>query len=341
MKTKITLVAVAMAMNAFAQVPNYVPTNDLIGWYPFNGNANDEARFFANGTVYGATIINDRFGKPSSAYSFDGVDDHISLSDSVHNFRQGDFTVSAWLMKYDTLVSGSVFSKRKSEADGNMINLFSNPGYEISTGFNDFLNVSVPKYKLINTWYHVVWVREGKNIKIYQNGAVISNINTPAIHDIHNSAIAEIGARYSGSKLWNLWHGAIDDLGIWTRALNEQEVQNLYYGNVCLQRVTVTDTLLINLTITGYNPIKYANTIKIYPNPTSSQITIDSGDDFSEINGYQIKIVNTLSQVVYQQTIKTKTSTVNLSSLGGKGIYFINVYDEHGNLIDVKKIVLQ
>ena len=26
-----------------AQVPNYVPTNGLVGWWPFNGNANDES----------------------------------------------------------------------------------------------------------------------------------------------------------------------------------------------------------------------------------------------------------------------------------------------------------
>ena len=27
-----------------AQVPSYVPTSGLVGWWPFNGNANDESR---------------------------------------------------------------------------------------------------------------------------------------------------------------------------------------------------------------------------------------------------------------------------------------------------------
>lgn len=232
MKTKITLVALAMAMNAFAQVPNYLPTQDLFGWYPFNGNANEEYIHFANGTVYGATPINDRFGKPNSAYSFDGIDDHISLSDSVHNFQTSDFTISAWLMKYDTVVSGSVFAKRNSTADGNMLNLLSNPGYEISTGLGDYKEVVAPKYKLINTWYHVVWVRSGYNIKIYQNGIEVSNINTSTIHNLGNKAIAEFGARYNGTKIWNLWHGAIDDIGIWKRALNQQEITNIYNGGI-------------------------------------------------------------------------------------------------------------
>lgn len=25
----------------FSQIPNYVPTNGLVGWWPFNGNVND------------------------------------------------------------------------------------------------------------------------------------------------------------------------------------------------------------------------------------------------------------------------------------------------------------
>jgi len=27
---------------SFSQVPSYVPTNGLVGWWPFNGIANDE-----------------------------------------------------------------------------------------------------------------------------------------------------------------------------------------------------------------------------------------------------------------------------------------------------------
>jgi hypothetical protein len=38
------IVAIVFATNLMAQnVPNYVPTNGLVGWWPFNGNANDES----------------------------------------------------------------------------------------------------------------------------------------------------------------------------------------------------------------------------------------------------------------------------------------------------------
>jgi opacity protein-like surface antigen len=65
MKTK-TLLLTAMAtfgmtVATMAQnVPNYVPTNGLVGWWPFNGNATDESGSGNNGTVNGATLQADR-----------------------------------------------------------------------------------------------------------------------------------------------------------------------------------------------------------------------------------------------------------------------------------------
>ena len=49
-------------------IPSYIPTNGLVGWWPFNGNANDESGNGNNGTVNGATLTADRFGKLDSAF---------------------------------------------------------------------------------------------------------------------------------------------------------------------------------------------------------------------------------------------------------------------------------
>jgi hypothetical protein len=54
-----------------------IPTNGLIAWYPFNGNANDESGNGINGTVNTAIPAPDRFGNANSAYSFDGTNRSI------------------------------------------------------------------------------------------------------------------------------------------------------------------------------------------------------------------------------------------------------------------------
>ena len=48
-----------------AQVPSYVPSNGLVGWWGFNGNANDESGNGNNGTVFGASLSTDRFNQYS------------------------------------------------------------------------------------------------------------------------------------------------------------------------------------------------------------------------------------------------------------------------------------
>jgi hypothetical protein len=65
------IVALLFATNLMAQnVPNYVPTNGLVGWWSFNGNANDESGNGNNGTVNGATLTSDRNNQINNAQKF-------------------------------------------------------------------------------------------------------------------------------------------------------------------------------------------------------------------------------------------------------------------------------
>ena len=43
-------------------LPSYVPTDGLVAYYPFNGNANDVSGNGNNGTVSGATLTADKDG---------------------------------------------------------------------------------------------------------------------------------------------------------------------------------------------------------------------------------------------------------------------------------------
>lgn len=101
--------------------------------------------------------------------------------------------------------------------------------------------------------------------------------------------------------------------------------------------VTVTDTLLIKTILTNITPTK-ETTIKIYPNPTNSQITISCENTL--LDGYSIMIQNVNGQTVYISQITQAKTTINLSSWTGKGIYFVHLLNKN-QIIDIKKIVLQ
>jgi hypothetical protein len=98
--------------------------------------------------------------------------------------------------------------------------------------------------------------------------------------------------------------------------------------------------LIINTLITGINPPNNTNTINVFPNPANSHITIDYGN-FSIMNGYQLKIENSLGQEVFQTNITQQSDYLNLNTWGGNGLYFVHIIDLQGNTIDIRKIVLQ
>lgn len=103
---------------------------------------------------------------------------------------------------------------------------------------------------------------------------------------------------------------------------------------------TVTDTLLINATLVGLNPPNNINTLKVYPNPISTHITIDFGN-FINMNGYTIKIVNSIGQTVFTTPINVQTTYIDLSSWTGNGMYFIQLIDPQNNTIENRKVVIQ
>ena len=133
-----------------------------------------------------------------------------------------------------------------------------------------------------------------------------------------------------------------------TPALQSSNLCYKYFclDNFCTQtiydtiHIAVTDTLIINALLTGINAPNNLNTIKIYPNPTNTNINIDYGNYIS-MSGYTLKITNSLSQIVYSALINAQQTNVNLSTWTGNGIYFVHLIDASNNTIDIKKIVLQ
>jgi hypothetical protein len=347
--TAVTTLSLATA--TMAQVPNYVPTNGLVGWWPFNGNANDESGNGNNGTVNGATLTTDRFENANMAYSFDGGDWIEVLNSNSLNSASSVISISSWFNINDWYIITSnntgwftIMSKSNSVTSyGNYRTGFAKNAQGMLSLYST-LNSDIVEDTVVinlNTWNQFTAIINDVTNQgsLYLNGILIfqgstgytgwSTTNTlPLMFGMDRPGIVD----YANGKL--------DDIGIWNRALTQQEITDLYNGNICYQNITVTDTLLINMGITGFNPVTYNNTIKIFPNPTNDHITIDYGN-FASLNGYQLKIINSLSQQVFQTNITQQSNYLNLTTWGGNGLYFVQIIDPQGNIIDIRKIVLQ
>ena len=237
MKTLILLFSVLFTTMSFAQVPSYVTANGLVGWWPFNGNANDESGNGNNGTNNGATLTTDRNGVANQAYSFDGIDNYIATNSLLN--ASVDFSFSCW-----------VNSNSNSDMDQTILNTIPhniiifdiNPGWTVA-GNIGFLYGTGNSYGWLNNSYYSpnpnlfqgVWVnhlivKNGLNWKFYQNGVLIHNYNAPSNPA---STISQLVFGHCDPSVCSqTFNGKIDDIGIWNRALTQQEITNLYTSTV-------------------------------------------------------------------------------------------------------------
>jgi hypothetical protein len=79
--------------------------------------------------------------------------------------------------------------------------------------------------------------------------------------------------------------------------------------------------------------------IKIFPNPTASDLVIDFGNQ-EMMQGYSLTITDLNGKQVHKENIQTQKSIVKLSSLGGKGLYFVNIIDANSKVLIVKQIIV-
>jgi hypothetical protein len=308
-------------------IPFNVPTDGLVGYWPFNGNANDESGNGNNGTVNGATLTTDRFGNSNGAYSFDGNDNYISVP-NIAAIGNTSRTFSAWvnlnnidyscLISTGTAVPNSTFNLRFYLGKMNIM------GWGNDYDSNASISISNP------TWYYCTVTFDTINLKFYLNG------------QLYSSDLASFNTfgqnNYFGKSnhINNEWYlnGSLDDIAIWNRALTQEEITQLYYAdNTC-------QSLVINTGVLSFNPPTYNNTVRIYPNPANDHITIDCGN-LANVSGWSIKIFNTLGQEVFSGAMNTQQYVVPLNSWSGQGVYFVKIYDASGNLMNTKKIILQ
>jgi hypothetical protein len=342
MKKMILLIAVGVALTTqtlFAQVPSYVPTNGLVGYWPFNGNANDESGNGNNGVVDGAILTSDRNGLSDNAYQFNG-NNKISVQNSISlSFSSGPmFSVSYWFKEDNA--SGLFGHIAKSDPFGPIEhgwNILSIDGASIDfqTNYPSSLLSTSNHGRPSNSWHHMVFTLSNGTQNVYKDGILLNSYyySSMLTASISNTYPLLFGVERDGTEFLK---GKIDDIGIWNRALTDQEITNLYNSvssNECL-------TMVINTGVLSTNPVTYTSTVSIYPNPANDQITIDCGN-LASVVGWNIKITNMLGQEVFNQPMNTQQYVVPLNTWTGQGMYFVKIINAQNEVVNIKKIILQ
>jgi len=324
-------------LSANAQVPGYVPSNGLVGWWPFNGNANDQSGTAKTGTVTGATLVMDRKNNANQAYSFSpSTTSKIELK-STPTTISNTFTISIWVKPNRTINLISESNACPGTTNVPMANSNQNWAYTptsakigvgISIGTNAVLvaehaaNLLICRMgytTTINAFVHVIVTYANDSTKLYINGKLVRSRPTlcTTVHNIiepHQLGMALYSPNFSG---------IIDDFGIWNRALDSNEIKSIYSGSTA------------NVQNDNSN-----SKIKVYPNPAKDHLVIDFGN-YSSMAGYSITIFDVAGKSVYSSAINKASETIDLNTWTGKGVYFIKIYDKQSQQIENRKIVIQ
>ena len=232
MKRLFTLLLAAFCLTAVGQVPENILTDDMVAWYPFDGNANDFSGHSNHGAINGAQLTEDRFGEANGAFSFSGGTNIQIPHNPQIDFATGDsLTWAIWVLCHPDEV-GSVFEKwlnsfvpyppfhiRVDAVQGGA--QVSSSGYCGQSGQSAGVSTVIPW----NTWTHVAFTSSASHYNYFIDGQLVTSADIPQVGCTNDHPLT-IGTRAGASHAH--YEGKVDDFGIWDRTFSPEEIEALY-----------------------------------------------------------------------------------------------------------------
>ncbi len=297
--------------------------------YSFDGNANDSSGNNYNGTAFGPTLAEDRFGNPDFAYYFDGTDDYLNFPNLDALKVPLPVSFSFWI-KYSgtTYQSQVVFntSYEENHATSVVFNAQADTGNYV-VNFADgqyFYGASSRRSYVSNSaivpdeWHHiVVIVNSETGMKIFvdckEYGGVYSGTGGALAYSFQPGCIGRHDRSLSLPP--DYFNGYIDDFRYWNRALTNANISELCGGPA-------------ELSVADHGSGNY---FMVYPNPAENAIHFESGNETIR----SIFIYNALGQQVF---VQHNTLPVDVSRFS-KGLYFVKVNAD--SFSEVKRVVVK
>jgi hypothetical protein len=207
---------------------NSVPLVSYTAYYPFSGNANDVSGNGLNGVVNGPLLTTDRFGNANSAYSFNGVDDDITVAHNPLLDITQQITLAAWIyptaqktqeiVRLGAAVNGTTAAPYGLALSGTGDIVFS---LRPNLVFTQARRTGYP----LNTWTFVVGTYDGTNMKLYVNGVLETTIPISGLLNTTTDPLL-IGTRLNLPA--DTFAGKLDEIQIYNTALTAAQINVLY-----------------------------------------------------------------------------------------------------------------
>ena len=198
-----------------------------VAHYDFNGSAKDQSSFANHAAVNGATLTQDRFGWPNSAMTFDGVQGGVTAPNSAQ-LNSANATISFWIKVNQLPAQGEVFLLSNGGWQERWKVSMPNHGKPVFTTHSNGaccsdMDSGTPLS--VGVWTHVAMVHNGTKDIIYFDGVQVAEKNVAGALD---NTVYPFGIGYNPIDNANYFDGALDEVMIFSVALNATQIQALY-----------------------------------------------------------------------------------------------------------------
>lgn len=194
----------------------------LVAWWRGEGDAADGLGIH-NGTLGGGITFAP--GKVGQAFSFDGIDDYVSVPHSDDFNPTGPFSVELWIKALPSMLGGYflVIDKSHGGADSTGWVIQGDPTGRLVFGF-PYAFAQGTAVVADDQWHHVAGVYTGTQMELYIDGALHASEPLLGLPPT-NSRDVMIGRWHGGGRHFG---GLIDGPAYYNRALTAVEVQAIY-----------------------------------------------------------------------------------------------------------------
>jgi uncharacterized protein (TIGR02145 family) len=247
---------VTFVAHAHAQVPDYVPTEGLVAWYPLDGDAVDASASNEAGELNGVNEAENRFNEPNTALQFEGAISFVNLG--LENFlsltEDDTLSIAIWAMPEAPEADGSGVGALMSKYQNSNLGSSWFVGYEPPYGFRILGDgTSGTPYPADwssqcpndpSGWSHLAVVFQGGSCVFWLNAEFVCESTFPVSSLSQEQPVLLGRTNCPTEQNCNQFSGKLDDVGFWNRALTEEEILVLY--NAELPTPGCTDTTACN-----------------------------------------------------------------------------------------------
>jgi hypothetical protein len=344
-------------------VPSYVPTNGLVGWWGFNGNAQDGSGNGNHLVNNSCTFTLNRHGQINSAIDLVGPNKWLGgsvIQTTVQPVLPNLSTSMSMWCKVVNISFGEIYHQGTGSSGFGLYlqggsTLLGTKLFVLDNGVNgNVTNIQNGGYDLgLGQWKHIVLSKVGNQVDLYFNGLFHSNgfLSLNAL----NSGWLNFGVPDIGEGNVDVH---LDDIGIWNRALTQQEITNLYNSqfpiqtSLCLPTITTSspssvgvDTVVIGGDISndgGSSIVLRGVCYSTSPNPNMGNQRTEDGSGTGSFNTVLRGLTssttyyarsyakNSNGVVVYGNEVSFTTGLGIGSFHSGGIVFFLDSTGEHG-----------